>query len=99
MTISSGPGQGHCRYILPLSKTLIIKIEERLLHCFSVRVRSGRKRVLHHKDLLRLVSCKIFKLATYSDHFEIGQSCEPGAGLYISFIHYMLPRYDFRPPV
>ena len=92
MKISSGLGQGHCRYILPLSKNLIIKkIEERLLHCFAVRVRFGRKRVSHHKDLLRLVSLKILKLAADSDHFKICQSCEPGAGLYISFIHYMLP--------
>ena len=55
MTISSGPGQGHCRYILPLSKNLIVK-----------------------------------KLATDSDHFKICQSCESGAGLYISFGYYPL---------
>ena len=61
MTISSGPGQGHCRYILPLSKNLM-KNWKKLFNRLAVRVRSGRKRVLHREDVLRLVSFKTILL-------------------------------------
>ena len=86
MTISSGPGQGHSRYILPLSEISSLKILKKFLHCFAVRVRSGHKRVSHRNDLLRLVSLKILKLATDSDHFKMGQSCEPGASLFVRIL-------------
>ena len=49
------------------------------------------KRVSHCNDLLRFVSLKILKWATDSDHFKIGQSCDPGARLSVSFGHY--PRF------